>query len=119
VAQVNGRNALTWDEKFELDVWYVDNWSLWLDACILGRTVWQVLRREGISHEGQATMTEFMGSSGRPGTYTGRPNDERLPLFVYGASGHGKVVADAASPAIASPSEASWTTTRFVTARSC
>jgi len=62
-AQVNGRNALTWDEKFELDVWYVDNWSLWLDVCILGRTFWQVLRREGISHEGHATMTEFMGSS--------------------------------------------------------
>lgn len=69
-AQVNGRNALTWDEKFELDGWYVDNWSLWLDVCILGRTVWQVLRREGISHEGHATMTEFMGSSGE----VGRPN---------------------------------------------
>jgi sugar transferase EpsL len=62
-AQVNGRNAVSWDEKFELDVWYVDNWSLWLDACILGRTVWQVMRREGISHEGHATMTEFMGSA--------------------------------------------------------
>jgi len=69
-AQVNGRNALTWDEKFELDVWYVDNWSLWLDACILGRTIWQVLRREGISHEGHATMTEFMGS----GEEATRPN---------------------------------------------
>lgn len=62
-AQVNGRNALGWDEKFELDVWYVENWSVWLDACILGRTFWQVLRRQGISREGQATMTEFMGSS--------------------------------------------------------
>jgi len=62
-AQVNGRNALTWDEKFELDVWYVDNWSLWLDVCILWRTVRQVLRREGISHDGHATLTEFMGSS--------------------------------------------------------
>ena len=61
-AQVNGRNALTWDEKFELDVWYVDNWSLWLDLCILARTIWQVLRREGISQEGHATMAEFMGS---------------------------------------------------------
>jgi sugar transferase EpsL len=60
-AQVNGRNALSWDEKFDLDVWYVDNWSLGLDACILARTVWQVLRREGISHEGHATMLEFMG----------------------------------------------------------
>lgn len=63
-AQVNGRNALTWDEKLELDVWYVDHWSLWLDLRILARTVWQVLRREGISHEGHATMSEFMGSSG-------------------------------------------------------
>jgi lipopolysaccharide/colanic/teichoic acid biosynthesis glycosyltransferase len=62
-AQLNGRNALTWDEKFELDVWYVDNWSPWLDVCILGRTFWQVLRREGISQEGHATMPEFMGSS--------------------------------------------------------
>jgi lipopolysaccharide/colanic/teichoic acid biosynthesis glycosyltransferase len=64
-AQVNGRNALSWDEKFELDVWYADNWSLWLDVCILGRTFWQVLRREGISHEGHATMKEFMGSDPR------------------------------------------------------
>ena len=63
-AQVNGRNALTWEEKFELDVWYVDHWSLGLDICILWRTVLQVLRREGISHEGHATMTEFMGSAG-------------------------------------------------------
>jgi len=61
-AQVNGRNALTWEEKFKLDVWYVDNWSLWLDFKILFLTIWKVLKREGISQEGQATMEEFMGN---------------------------------------------------------
>ncbi len=59
--QVNGRNDLPWNKKFELDVWYVDHWSLWLDARILARTFWQVLRREGISREGHATTAEFMG----------------------------------------------------------
>ena len=63
-AQVNGRNALTWEEKFELDVWYVDNWSLALDLRILWMTVVQVFRREGISAEGHATMPEFMGDGG-------------------------------------------------------
>jgi lipopolysaccharide/colanic/teichoic acid biosynthesis glycosyltransferase len=62
-AQVNGRNALTWEQKFELDVWYVDNWSLWLDTKILWMTVLQVLRREGISQAGHATMPEFMGTA--------------------------------------------------------
>jgi len=62
-AQVNGRNALSWEKKFALDVWYVDNWSLWLDLKILASTVWKVLRREGISAEGSATMPEFMGST--------------------------------------------------------
>ncbi len=61
-AQVNGRNAISWDEKFKLDVWYVDNWSLLLDLRILVMTAWQVLRPSGISQEGQATMEEFMGS---------------------------------------------------------
>jgi len=60
-AQVNGRNAITWEEKFALDVWYVDNWSLWLDLKILVLTLVKVLRREGISAEGEATMPEFMG----------------------------------------------------------
>ena len=60
--QVNGRNSLTWEQKFELDVWYVDHRSLWLDARILWMTVLQVLRREGISQAGHATMPEFMGS---------------------------------------------------------
>jgi lipopolysaccharide/colanic/teichoic acid biosynthesis glycosyltransferase len=62
--QVNGRNALSWDEKFALDVWYVDHWSPWLDAKILARTVGRVLLRQGISSsDGHATMPEFMGSA--------------------------------------------------------
>lgn len=61
-AQINGRNALTWEERFELDIWYVDHWSFWLDVKILALTVFKVIRREGISEPGQATMTEFMGS---------------------------------------------------------
>lgn len=62
-AQVNGRNALTWEQKFALDVWYVDHRSFWLDLRILAMTVGNVLRREGISQPGQATMEEFLGSS--------------------------------------------------------
>jgi len=61
-AQIHGRNALTWEEKFKLDVWYVDHWSLWLDIKILIVTVWKILRREGINQPGQATMKEFFGS---------------------------------------------------------
>jgi lipopolysaccharide/colanic/teichoic acid biosynthesis glycosyltransferase len=61
-AQVNGRNAISWEEKFELDVWYVDNQSLSLDLKILGMTLLMVFRREGISQEGHATMPKFMGS---------------------------------------------------------
>jgi sugar transferase EpsL len=61
-AQVNGRNAITWEEKFKLDVWYVDNWSLWLDIKIIWITIWKILKREGINQAGQATMEEFMGS---------------------------------------------------------
>jgi sugar transferase EpsL len=63
LAQVRGRNAVTWEEKFKQDLWYVENWSLWLDICILARTVIQVLRREGISQGGQATMEAFEGSA--------------------------------------------------------
>ncbi|MBV6394643.1 MAG: putative sugar transferase EpsL [Anaerolineales bacterium] len=61
-AQVNGRNAITWQEKFVLDVWYVDNWSFWLDIKILFMTLWKVIRREGITQEGQATTEYFMGN---------------------------------------------------------
>lgn len=63
-AQVNGRNALTWEERFRLDVYYVDHWSLGFDLRILGLTVLKVLRREGISEPGRATMSEFMGTMG-------------------------------------------------------
>ncbi len=61
-AQVNGRNAVSWDEKLEMDVWYVENQSFWLDVKILLLTVWKVFRRDGISAPGQATQTKFTGS---------------------------------------------------------
>ena len=64
-AQVNGRNALSWEEKFELDCWYVDNASLWLDIKIIVMTIWKVLRREGITGAGEATMSEYMGTERR------------------------------------------------------
>jgi sugar transferase EpsL len=60
-AQVNGRNALTWEEKFALDVWYVDNRSFWLDLKIIGLTVVRVFARSGISAEGEATMPRYTG----------------------------------------------------------
>jgi sugar transferase EpsL len=62
-AQVNGRNAISWEEKFKLDVWYVDNRSLWLDIRILWMTFVKVFKREGISQAGQATMERFVGTS--------------------------------------------------------
>jgi len=62
-AQVNGRNALSWEEKFKLDVWYVDNCSLWLDMKILWLTAGKVLKRDGISQEGSVTMEKFRGSN--------------------------------------------------------
>lgn len=61
-AQINGRNHLTWEEKFELDTWYVDHASTWLDLKILVLTVGKVFKRDGISANGHATMTEFMGT---------------------------------------------------------
>lgn len=61
-AQVNGRNAISWEEKFKLDVWYVDNRSFWLDLKILYLTVKKVVVREGISGEGEVTMSKFTGS---------------------------------------------------------
>lgn len=60
-AQVNGRNALSWPEKFRLDVWYVDHRTFWLDLKILFLTIWKVISRDGISQPGHATMEEFMG----------------------------------------------------------
>ena len=65
-AQVNGRNAQSWEERFEHDVWYVDNWSLALDARVLWRTVKVVLGADGVSAEGEATMAPFMGSDEEP-----------------------------------------------------
>ena len=64
-AQVNGRNAITWEQKFEYDVWYVDNQSLRLDLKIIALTILKILKREGISQPGQATMEEFFGKNGR------------------------------------------------------
>lgn len=61
-AQMNGRNALSWEEKFELDVWYVNNRSLWLDVKIIFLTVRKVLMRDGVSADGEATMPRFNGS---------------------------------------------------------
>lgn len=61
-AQVNGRNSISWEKKFELDVWYVDNISLWLDIKILFLTIIKVLKSEGINEEGQATSEEFKGN---------------------------------------------------------
>ena len=64
-AQVNGRNAVDWDRKFELDLWYVDHQSLWVDLKIMGLTAWKILKREGISQPGEATTQEFTGQSNR------------------------------------------------------
>jgi lipopolysaccharide/colanic/teichoic acid biosynthesis glycosyltransferase len=65
-AQINGRNALTHEGRFLLDVWYVDHWSPGLDFRILAATIWQVLSTSGVSAEGHATMPEFMGASPQP-----------------------------------------------------
>ena len=60
-AQINGRNAISWSEKFKLDVWYVENWSLILDIKIFFLTIYKVFKRDGISQEGEVTMTKFNG----------------------------------------------------------
>ena len=60
-AQVNGRNAISWEEKFALDLWYVENQSIWLDLKILFLTIIKVVRSEGISHEGFSTMPKLKG----------------------------------------------------------
>jgi sugar transferase EpsL len=65
-AQVNGRNAITWGQKFEYDVWYVDNQSLGLDLKILALTTWKILKREGINQPGHATAEEFKGIEQKP-----------------------------------------------------
>lgn len=62
-AQINGRNATSWNQRFAHDLYYVDNWSLALDAQILVRTIWKVIKRDGISQDGHETMPEFMGNT--------------------------------------------------------
>jgi lipopolysaccharide/colanic/teichoic acid biosynthesis glycosyltransferase len=64
-AQINGRNAITWEEKFKLDVWYVDHISFWLDVKIIALTLWALFKRKDINQPGQATMEEFKGSGNR------------------------------------------------------
>jgi sugar O-acyltransferase (sialic acid O-acetyltransferase NeuD family) len=81
-AQVNGRNAVAWEQRFELDVWYVENVSFWLDLKILWMTVAAVFGRKGISAEGHSTMPDFEGT----------PVPLRPAVVVIGAGGHGKVV---------------------------
>ncbi|MGH8671304.1 MAG: sugar transferase [Burkholderiales bacterium] len=61
-AQVNGRNAITWEDKFKLDVWYVDHHTLWLDLKILGLTLLKVMRSQGVNQQGKATMSRFSGN---------------------------------------------------------
>jgi sugar transferase EpsL len=61
-AQINGRNTISWEDKFKLDVWYVDNWTFWLDMKIILKSVWMVIAKEGITQQGRATMDEFMGT---------------------------------------------------------
>ena len=60
-AQVNGRNAISWEEKFKLDIWYVENQSFWLDIKIMALTIWKVMKREGISHNKYETMPKYTG----------------------------------------------------------
>lgn len=72
-AQINGRNNVSWEDKFALDVWYVDHWSLWLDLKILLLTPLKVLRREGITQPGNATAMEFMGSQAAEKAQNRRP----------------------------------------------
>jgi len=77
-AQVNGRNAITWERKFDYDVWYVDNWSFWLDLKILWLTAWRVVTRQGINADGAATMEEFVGSGKEFESSSGMCDGERV-----------------------------------------
>lgn len=95
-AQVNGRNALSWEEKFELDVWYVDNQSFLLDLKILLMTVQKVVKRDGISQAGEATMTAFTGTPPAACTIARRAVSAKH-IYIIGGGGHGSVVAEIAS----------------------
>lgn len=77
-AQIHGRNALSWEEKLRLDVWYVDHWSPGLDLSILARTAGAVLTRRGISHPGEATMSEFMGTESGSASGPGQKSEGGL-----------------------------------------
>ena len=61
-AQINGRNAISWEDKFKFDVWYVDNWNAWLDLRIILQSIWMMITKQGITQEGRATVDEFMGT---------------------------------------------------------
>lgn len=65
LTQISGRNSISWEGKFDLDVWYVDHLSFWLDIEILCLTIWKIIKREGISQPGHATMEEFLGSGNK------------------------------------------------------
>ena len=78
-AQVNGRNAISWEQKFELDVWYVDHQSLWLDLKILFLTFLRVIRRDGVTADGEATNSEFMGTSRSSGPQTAQGDNPTPP----------------------------------------
>ncbi len=84
LAQVSGRNALSWEDRFDLDVWYVDQCSLSLDLSILWRTVSKVFKREGISAEGQATMSGVRRDHSR--------RHVKAPVYLVGAGGHARVI---------------------------
>ena len=66
-AQIHGRNTLHWNRRFALDLWYIDHWSFCLDLSILAKTIGQVIRREGVTRPGHATMPEFRGTPAKPG----------------------------------------------------
>ena len=61
-AQINGRNAISWEDKFKLDVWYVENWNIWLDIKIILKSIWMVTTRQGVTQQDRATVDEFMGT---------------------------------------------------------
>ncbi|MDZ5001311.1 hypothetical protein GNF79_20095, partial [Clostridium perfringens] len=81
-AQINGRNLLSWEERFEHDVWYVENWSLWIDIEIFFKTILKVFKREGINQEGGVTMEKFTGN-----------NSNIKNIVIVGAGGFGREVA--------------------------
>jgi sugar O-acyltransferase (sialic acid O-acetyltransferase NeuD family) len=89
--QINGRNALDWNQKFALDNWYVDHRSFWLDLRILAATVWQVFKRDGIAQPGHATMPEFLGTNPRCKKAVTQPTR----IIVVGAGGAAREIVSA------------------------